>query len=345
MRAQVGRARAARTAAPLPVAAAGRPRRRLRRRVPAGAATAARSSVLFFDLRGFTSFAETSEPEEVMAVLGEFHAVLGRLVHAHDGTLERFTGDGVMVFFNDPLPCDDPAGSAVRLALAVREQVRAAAERWSDLGHDLAPGRRHRPGLRHARAHRLRGPLRLRRHRQRHEPGGPAVRGGGALAGPGQPARPAGRGGPGRLGPGRGPAAARLQPSRPRVRRPAAARRRGEPMTTHTPTPVLPAQGRTLADLDDDERYRRFDELQAPDAAASGRACGSTWPTSAPSWCRPSAWPGRPRRAAPWCRPWRSGPCSSCCCSGSHGSGMVYVTSHADPGGGRGATTSPCCPA
>jgi class 3 adenylate cyclase len=96
--------------------------------------------VLFFDMRGFTHFAETSEPEEVMAVLGEFHAVLGRLVHAYDGTLERFTGDGVMVFFNDPLPCEDPAGRAVRLALAVREQVRAAAERWNDLGHDLALG-------------------------------------------------------------------------------------------------------------------------------------------------------------------------------------------------------------
>jgi class 3 adenylate cyclase len=97
-------------------------------------------AVLFFDLRGFTSFAETSEPEEVMAVLTEFHAVLGRLVHAHDGTLERFTGDGVMVFFNDPLPCDDPAGNAVHLALAVREEVRAAADRWNDLGHDLALG-------------------------------------------------------------------------------------------------------------------------------------------------------------------------------------------------------------
>ncbi|MEO5710394.1 MAG: response regulator [Nocardioidaceae bacterium] len=97
-------------------------------------------AVLFFDLRGFTSFAETSEPEEVMAVLAEFHAVLGRLVHAYDGTLERFTGDGVMVFFNDPLPCEDPAGSAVRLALEVREEVRAAADRWNDLGHDLALG-------------------------------------------------------------------------------------------------------------------------------------------------------------------------------------------------------------
>ena len=96
--------------------------------------------VLFFDLRGFTHFAETSEPEEVMSVLREFHSVLGRLVHAYNGTLERFTGDGVMVFFNDPLPCDDPAERAVRLALEVREQVRVAADRWAVLGHDLALG-------------------------------------------------------------------------------------------------------------------------------------------------------------------------------------------------------------
>jgi adenylate cyclase len=96
--------------------------------------------VLFFDMRGFTHFAETSEPEEVMAVLREFHAVLGRLVHAYDGTLERFTGDGVMVFFNDPLPCADPAARAVQLALEVRGQLQAAAERWSDLGHELALG-------------------------------------------------------------------------------------------------------------------------------------------------------------------------------------------------------------
>ncbi len=96
--------------------------------------------VLFFDLRGFTAFAHTSEPEEVMSVLREFHTLLGRLVHVYDGTLERFTGDGVMVFFNDPLPCEDPAVRAVRLAVAVREETHAAAERWADRGHDLALG-------------------------------------------------------------------------------------------------------------------------------------------------------------------------------------------------------------
>jgi class 3 adenylate cyclase len=96
--------------------------------------------VMFCDLRGFTSFAETSEPEEVMGVLRDFHAVLGRLVHEHDGTLERFTGDGVMIFFNDPVPVEDPAGRAVRLSVLVRDRVRDLAEEWTVLGHDLALG-------------------------------------------------------------------------------------------------------------------------------------------------------------------------------------------------------------
>src|SRR6185437_4644672 len=73
--------------------------------------------VVFLDLRGFTAFTEGSEPEEVMAVLGEYHAVMGRLVMAHEGTLDRFIGDGLMIVFNDPLPVADPAGRAVRMAL------------------------------------------------------------------------------------------------------------------------------------------------------------------------------------------------------------------------------------
>jgi len=96
--------------------------------------------VVFCDLRNFTPFAETSEPEEVMEVLGEYHAALGRLVHAYDGTLERFTGDGVMVFFNDPVPCDDPAERAVRMCIDVRDKVRELAGRWSRQGHDLTLG-------------------------------------------------------------------------------------------------------------------------------------------------------------------------------------------------------------
>jgi class 3 adenylate cyclase len=96
--------------------------------------------VVFCDLRGFTRFAESSEPEEVMAVLKEYHAAIGDLIFRFEGTLERFTGDGVMVFFNDPVPCDDPALRAVRMALAMRSRVRELAEAWAKLGHDLALG-------------------------------------------------------------------------------------------------------------------------------------------------------------------------------------------------------------
>ena len=96
--------------------------------------------VVFGDLRGFTSFAETSEPEEIIDVLREYHAALGDLVFRFDGTLERFTGDGLMVVFNDPLPCDDPAARAVRMAVAMRTRVRDLAETWSARGHDLGFG-------------------------------------------------------------------------------------------------------------------------------------------------------------------------------------------------------------
>jgi len=96
--------------------------------------------VVFHDLRNFTTFAETSEPEEVMDLLGEYHRLLGDIIDAHDGTLERFTGDGVMVFFNDPFPCRDPADRAVRMALEVNEAVRERATRWHRLGFDLGLG-------------------------------------------------------------------------------------------------------------------------------------------------------------------------------------------------------------
>jgi adenylate cyclase len=96
--------------------------------------------VVFCDLRGFTAFAESSEPEEVMAVLSEYHAALGELIFRYQGTLERFTGDGLMVFFNDPIPLDKPARRAVEMALAMRDRVRTLAEGWSRLGHDLGFG-------------------------------------------------------------------------------------------------------------------------------------------------------------------------------------------------------------
>jgi adenylate cyclase len=93
--------------------------------------------VVFLDLRGFTAFAETSEPEEVMSVLREYHAAMGELIVAHEGTLERFTGDGMMVFFNDPTPVPNPQERALRMALAMRERVETLADRWRKLGFDL----------------------------------------------------------------------------------------------------------------------------------------------------------------------------------------------------------------
>jgi class 3 adenylate cyclase/putative methionine-R-sulfoxide reductase with GAF domain len=96
--------------------------------------------VVFTDLRNFTPFAEASEPEEVMGVLAEYHRVIGARVHEYGGTLERFTGDGVMVFFNDPIQCDDPAERAVRMSIDIRDAVRELAERWRRNGHDLGLG-------------------------------------------------------------------------------------------------------------------------------------------------------------------------------------------------------------
>jgi class 3 adenylate cyclase len=94
-------------------------------------------TVVFLDLRGFTAFAETAEPEEVMGVLREYHAEMGRLVLEHEGTLERFTGDGMMIFFNDPLPVPNPAERAIRMALAMSERVAVMAQGWRKRGFDL----------------------------------------------------------------------------------------------------------------------------------------------------------------------------------------------------------------
>ena len=96
--------------------------------------------VVFCDVRNFTPFAETSEPEEVMGVLAAYHEALGRLVHEHEGTLERFTGDGIMVFFNDPVPCDDPVERAVSMAVGIRDAVQDLAVGWRRSGHELSVG-------------------------------------------------------------------------------------------------------------------------------------------------------------------------------------------------------------
>jgi adenylate cyclase len=97
-------------------------------------------TVVFCDLRGFTAFAETSEPEEVMGVLRQYHEALGQLIFRHEGTVEHFAGDGVMVLFNDPLPCPDPSARAVRMAIAMRARIADLSNEWRKQGHELGFG-------------------------------------------------------------------------------------------------------------------------------------------------------------------------------------------------------------
>ena len=97
-------------------------------------------TVVCCDLRGFTTFAETAEPEDVWEILGEYHGALGDLIDRFEGTLERFTGDGLVVFFNDPLPCDDAPLRSVRMALAMRQRVQELADGWKRRGYELAFG-------------------------------------------------------------------------------------------------------------------------------------------------------------------------------------------------------------
>jgi len=96
--------------------------------------------VLFCDLRGFTSFAEIAAPEEVMDLLKAYHSALGPLIHEAEGTLERFAGDGMMIFFNDPIPCFEPAARAVRLAVDMRNQVQNLARDWQLRGYSIGFG-------------------------------------------------------------------------------------------------------------------------------------------------------------------------------------------------------------
>jgi class 3 adenylate cyclase/CheY-like chemotaxis protein len=97
-------------------------------------------SVLFCDLRGFTAFSETAEPEESLAVLRDYHAAVGAAVFRHEGTLEHFAGDGVMVWFNDPVSQEDHALRAVRTAIGVRERMAEQLEKWQKRGHQLGFG-------------------------------------------------------------------------------------------------------------------------------------------------------------------------------------------------------------
>lgn len=96
--------------------------------------------VLSCDIRGFTAFCETAEPEETIEVLQTYHQEMGRLINQYGGGVDHRSGDGIMVLFNDPLPCDDPAGSAVRLALAMRSRMQELCRDWKRLGHRLGFG-------------------------------------------------------------------------------------------------------------------------------------------------------------------------------------------------------------
>jgi class 3 adenylate cyclase len=97
-------------------------------------------TVVFCDLRGFTAFAETAEPEEVMQVLREYHDCLGSLIHKYEATLERFAGDAIMVWFNDPIPCPDPSERAVCMAVEMRTSVSELVRKWRKHGHELGFG-------------------------------------------------------------------------------------------------------------------------------------------------------------------------------------------------------------
>jgi GAF domain-containing protein len=97
-------------------------------------------TALFCDLRGFTGFSESSDPEDVMALLREYHAAIGEIINKYGGTLERYAGDGVMVVFNDPIPVDNPALQAVQMALEMRTAIGALTEKWRRLGHEIGFG-------------------------------------------------------------------------------------------------------------------------------------------------------------------------------------------------------------
>ncbi len=97
-------------------------------------------TVVFCDLRGFTSFAEQADPEALFGLLAEYHGMLGQAITEHGGTLEHFAGDGVMVFFNDPIAQEDHVERAVRMAVTMRERFAALAATWHKHGYDLGLG-------------------------------------------------------------------------------------------------------------------------------------------------------------------------------------------------------------
>ena len=97
-------------------------------------------TVVFCDLRGFTAFTETTEPEEAMNVLREYHAALGELIFKYEGTLDRYAGDGVMILFNAPIQFDDHTARAVKMAVEMRDTIGELTEKWRNRGHNLGFG-------------------------------------------------------------------------------------------------------------------------------------------------------------------------------------------------------------
>jgi class 3 adenylate cyclase len=96
--------------------------------------------VVFLDLRGFTAFIETADPEEVMGVLHEYHGEMGRVIIEHNGTIEHFAGDGIMIFFNDPVVIANPAEQAVRMAIRMQADFGRLSQGWKKRGYDLHMG-------------------------------------------------------------------------------------------------------------------------------------------------------------------------------------------------------------
>jgi class 3 adenylate cyclase len=97
-------------------------------------------AAVFLDMRGYTAFTETSDPEDVMRVIGEYHAAMGAIVMKHGGTIERFAGDGIMIFFNDPVEIENPAAAAVQMSIEMQERFEMLARQWKMQGYDLAMG-------------------------------------------------------------------------------------------------------------------------------------------------------------------------------------------------------------
>ena len=141
-------------------------------------------TVVFCDLRGFTAFTESTEPEEAMNVLREYHAALGELIFRYEGTLDRYAGDGVMILFNAPIQFEDHTKRAVKMAVEMRDTIGLLDREVAQPRTQSRLRHRHRARLRDARPDRLRAAARICRDRQRHQPGVKAVR-----RGQGQPDR------------------------------------------------------------------------------------------------------------------------------------------------------------